>query len=237
MKICTLIFFSIIVIVATVWLHFIYPSIPSEFYQGFSVEAIGIVLEVGIIYLLVDWLLDRKRRSLREPVMAKLQKLVTNNFAYSISSLSQIVDALSKYERGALDKVDQLTLGSSEELEVLLSKLHKLLAHASSHIPVDAYIQLLDFSEYMQDIIAIIKNVEMTGFPLDENGHPRAYLGLRHILISKKSLTESMKIRDWFENQTKKPAIAYRFSPNETTPDSIERLIEEIDKINSMSTL
>lgn len=203
-----------------------------NFWSGYSVEFAGILLEVAIIYLLVENLFQRRKNKQLIPVKNKLHERVTTLQILMFESLQESIHQLLKkqnedyYYRGdSVQTYDYDFLKQNQKIII------EHLSHSASFLPITLYTELMDYIDSSTEILRLIQFLQMVTQrvppPAKEDGSEED-LSNWFKMVTKSFRTSAIKESQEFYLDLKKQSgeLTKSFFKSEPIVSSIENLTE-----------
>lgn len=221
-----------------------------DFWGGYGVEFAGVALEVFIIYLVIDTQIKRaenkKHYSKRQPVMAKIREHVTSLHVFTFRSLNAGLAHLEAFESGALKCERYTNVDDSVLPKSNIKKLNDLLSHASSHLDIDEYAQLLDYIGYMEDLIGLTDWIKAHPILQKDTPHEERKISNMYYttFISVEAFEGAAHVYEWVRDNTKPSTKPFFNTPimkhlEDTLPDVTEmlNLARKLKSINVVESI
>lgn len=136
--------FVMLVVFVTVCLSLITP----DFWSGYSVEFAGILAEVGVIYIAVDWLLKRQQEKLSKPIKLRLAEKITLTHVFIFTALKNAID--NSFGGKVSDIFEYNSLKSQKEA------INDYLSHSASFLSKSDYSELLDYLDSIDEVLYLV---------------------------------------------------------------------------------
>ncbi len=129
-----------------------------SFWDGYGVEFAGVLLEVTVIYLLIENLFQRKKNKQLLPVKNKLHERVTTLQILMFESLQESIhQILKKQNEDYCYRGDSVHTYDYEFLKQNQKIILEHLSHSASFLPVQLYTEIMDYIDSSTEILRLIQ--------------------------------------------------------------------------------
>ncbi|NOH57164.1 hypothetical protein F0261_03810 [Alteromonas sp. 07-89-2] len=150
--------YALIVLIVTLFLS----EYTKDFWSGYKVEFAGILLEVAIIYLLVENLFQRKKNKQLIPVKNKLHERVVTLQMLMFESLEESIHQVLRKQNGDYYyRGDNIQTYDYDFLKQNQNIIIEHLSHSASFLPVELYTELMDYIDSSTEILRLIQFLQM----------------------------------------------------------------------------
>lgn len=122
--------------------------ITQDFWSGYYVEVAGILAEVGVIYIAVDWLLKRQQEKLSRPIKLRLAEKITLTHVFIFTALKNAID--NSFGGKFSDITEYNNLKSQKEA------INDYLSHSASFLSESDYSELIVYLDSIDEVLYLI---------------------------------------------------------------------------------
>lgn len=137
---------------------------PDGFWDGYIVEFTGMLLELVVVYFVVDYITSRQRRKksevLKAPVHTQLLKHIEIIHLHLFRSLELHLTAANR-KQVSPDFFPKIGfIYRHEQLVKFRDKLERHLVHASFHLGTESYAKTMDFIDSTNELLSLVDDLQ-----------------------------------------------------------------------------